>query len=210
MTQALAIASEKLLDQVDQLLDEARETHQEAMSRFAELGSKLLTVRETQAWKTRDFKSFGDYLKYAEQRFNLGRTSLYHYISVSEKLLPMVGEETLSQIGISKAGELNRFVKETGKNPPQELIDRAADPETSVKEIREAVFTYVDKKPDDRVYVDLGAVFCTPEERQELRAGYDHVLKILDLPAEYSESAKRKEIQLALVREFYSSYPEGK
>jgi len=174
-------------------------------SNFVRLGNVLLRVRNDRFWIVWGHHSFGAYIK----SLDMGRTQLYQIISVVEALLPVVGEEGLKEIGISKGIELRRVVTTTGSLPSGELIDKARDPAVKLGEIRELAFQEMHEKdlPPTGSYFHLGGFWATTDERAEIKQAFE-VAKRTDPPIAHDlpEHSQLKEVILRMCREFYGTY----
>ena len=112
-----------------------------------QIGILLNEVREKRYWELKGFDSFGSFMVSLEDRFNRGRTQLYAYASLVRDLLPEVGEEKLTAMGLEKAKLLCTAKKATGSLPSSEIIDMAADEEISTKQFRQVLLD-AKKLPD--------------------------------------------------------------
>ena len=81
---------------------------------YARLGGMLREVKKQQFWISYGYNRFSSYLEFVREKIGRQRSQVYAILSVAEALLPLVSEEQLETIGISKAHELRRLVKEGG------------------------------------------------------------------------------------------------
>lgn len=196
--------------QIDRLLDEIKSGELSLATNYAKLGSQLLRVRSKKYWLSLGFRSFGKYVESVKERISLGRTQLYMFISVAEKLLPSVTEEDLNKMGITKALELQRVVVQTGRGPSKELVDHALDPDTTREKLRGAVFQSLNQPADEpATYFDFGGCYLTAGEREEIKRGFD-VAERVDpaIPIEWPEHTRKKEVMLRFAREFLATYEQ--
>lgn len=203
------LSAADLLAKADELLDSASSAHRQWLSRAAELGSVLLAVRSSKAWRIRGFETFGDYLRYAEQRFDKGRTALYGYISVAERLLPEVSESTIKEMGITKASALAQFVKQTGRRLPESLVEKARDPEITTDEFKNVVMQemHQDAPPRGR-WRDLG-FFATDEEYAEIEQAIETAKQVDPvIPKNQPLWAQLKDALLRMAQEFQGTYAD--
>jgi hypothetical protein len=200
--------AQELVKEIDEILEEIKNGETSLATNYAKLGSKLLTIRTKKYWIALGFKSFNAYIESVKEKINHGRTQLYQFISVAEKLLPSVSEAALNQMGISKAIELQRVVTATGGQPPQELIDCALCSETTREYLRGKIFKHLHMKPDEPgTWFEFGGFYVTVEERAEIQQGLDVAARVDPIiPESWPAHSKRKEIMLRLVREFLSTY----
>src|SRR4051812_37507476 len=92
VTQSDLEAAAKAEQEVNDLVVEIQSAEGKLSSGISRLGTLLLTIRNQKYWIIWGFKSFGQYIK----SLPLGRTQAYQTISVAETLLPLIGEESLS------------------------------------------------------------------------------------------------------------------
>jgi hypothetical protein len=196
--------------EIDELLDEIKSGELCLATNYAKLGNQLLKIRSKKHWIALGFRSFGSYIESIKERIDKGRTQLYMFISVAEKLLPSIAEEDLNRMGISKALELQRIVAQTGMKPPQDLIERALNPVTTREQLRGEVFKHLHCPEDEQgTYWDLGGFYVTPEERKEINRGFDIAARVDPVvPLDWPEHARKKEIMQRLIREFLSTYEQ--
>lgn len=206
-TTELADPSTTLRQQVDHLLDEIRDQEYGLAANWARLGAALFEVRRNQYWDEWGYLSFGSYIRELADRVRKERSQLYAYIGTAEKLLPYIAEDMLVAIGISKAGELRRFVAQSGRRLPQPLLTMAVDDKTTVKELRAAVFQELHQEPDPKgTWLDLGGFYALSDEKKEIEDAFR--LATLDplIPHDTPEHLRKKEILLRLSREFIGAY----
>ena len=182
------------------------------LSGRAQLGSQLLEVRAKQFHKLWGFETFGAYIAHVETKTKLGRSQIYNYIGVAEKLSPFVTDVQLQEMGIAKASELKKVVAATAAAPSKELVAKACDRNVSGAEFRQAIFneTHVETRQEGKWY-DLQGFYVDTDEESELDRFFD-VAKKTDPVVDHTlpEWAQRKECLLRAAREFLSTYgPEG-
>jgi hypothetical protein len=137
-------------------------------SQWIRLGMLLNTAQKKQYWKQWGHTSWGSYLQSISGRLERGRSQLYEYLGVVQKLLPVAGEETLAKIGISKARELKRIYGVFQKSPPPEIIEVAAGPAT-INELREAIYDNLNQKePEKEKYAYSTIAYRLPRDEQEV------------------------------------------
>ena len=109
--------------------------------RFVLLGKAVLEIRTQSFWKNAGFGSFGKYIQHLSSVVNRERSTLYGYTATVESLLPVVGEDNLSAMGINKALVLAAGMKYTGRVPSEDLVNKATNPDTTAEELKSAVNT---------------------------------------------------------------------
>ena len=196
---------------IDSVLDAIYNNETSLASNYINLGLLLTEVKSNKYWMAWDYESFGDYMDSVKEKIKKGRTQLYHILSVTEKLLPLVDEKTLQKIGITKAIELNKCVKATGKLP-ETLLEMATSDKVGVDELKAATFKVINPNGEEYkgTYYDFGGVYLEPEELAEVKHAQELACRIdpiisKDLP----DFARRKEILLRLSREFIAEYENG-
>lgn len=203
--------------------EEAQAIHQKILNTIAEvrsseanlehgyvtLGQLIFKMQKDSLWLSVGYKSWRDYFDFIQGKFGKGRTQLYGYIGTIKTLSPHIDDKTLSDMGISKAGELKKAVIQTGKAPSEDLVNKGLNPNTTISEFREAInkeFHIVDHNEKGTWY-DLKGVYFTPEEKQtweqaiDLAKNQDPVVSIT-LPGH----AQLKEALMRLAEEFISTY----
>lgn len=173
---------------------------------IARLGTLMLRIQEQKFWVELGFSSWGSFCEDVRSRLELGRTQLFQYVSVARSLLPVMSEDELAEIGITKAIELKKYSNLTGKRPSTELI--AYSKHCSVAETRARIFLECHGIPAEKQkYFDLGGFYCTDDEKEEIEYVFSLAAQV-DPPisSELSEPARKKEVILRLVQEFRSTY----
>lgn len=197
-----------LREEIDSILLSIRNQELTLAKSHARLGWKLLLVQKEKRWVDWGFDSFGKYIDSVRQYIDRGRASIYACISVAEKLLPSVSEADLDTMGISRAQELARFVKQSGRNVPEHLLTLALDDSKRIEELHVAVLEALNEKCDPKGnWLDLGGFYALPEEKKEIEQAYNHAKNLLELAADAPEHHIRKEIMLAWARDFVSGNP---
>src|SRR6185312_9710828 len=134
---------------------------------YVDVGVVLIEVRDAKAWLIRDFHSFEAYLKDIGEKLRKGRTALYMYAAVAERLLPSISREDLVEMGVTNAGILAQMVKLTGKKPSQALVEKAK--RLKEGELRSAVADFSGLRASDESgeYFHLGEVYFEDGELEE-------------------------------------------
>jgi hypothetical protein len=156
-----------------------------------------------------DLAQFKSFMAEISNRFNREQKTLYGYLGVAERLLPLISAGKLEQIGISKALEIKRALKKAdGKAIPQDVIDAACLPQTTAKELRALLAQAFCYAPDAEkgVWIDFGGSFLTKEERAEFLAAVRVTKAMLGLSDEIPDHIQRKEILQAWWREFMGTH----
>jgi hypothetical protein len=197
-------------EKVDALLYTIQSHEQSLAANWAKLGSTLYQIRDRKFWRAWGFLSFGSYIMELGETVRQGRSQLYHIIGVAETLLPLMTEQQLIAIGISKAGELKRFVKQTGLCLPKALYELAADSSVTQSQLRAAVFQEMrqEEQPKGRWH-DFGGAFLLEDEQLEIERALE-IAKRLEpvVPHDTPEHLQHKEAMLRIAREFIGTYEQ--
>jgi hypothetical protein len=201
----------ELVTEINTAIGDVRDGYSAYIKNFAKLGTLLLEVRDNKYWLLYDssaggpFESFGAYLERIKEQTTLGKTQLWKTISVSERLLPYSNEEQITEMGISKAAELAKYIKDTGCKPPQDTIDLAVSEESTVIDVKKALYGDKFQAPENTNYHSI-EFYSTDEEWQTLKDAFYIAERVPDpIPENVTEPAKNKEILLRLSMEFISS-----
>lgn len=208
-TEADRSEADQLLEEMEHTLDSIRSGELKLATSYARLGRQLLRVKERQFWLTWGFKSFGQYIDDLRGKIGRQRSQLYNVVSVAERLLPSVSESDLEKMGITRASELSKFAKYSGKKVSQELLDIALDPNKSVEDLHVAVLEGLNQKDEVKGtwWPEYGGFYCTPDERLELKQAAEAAKRIdPQIDPNMPEHCVRKEIVLRWAREFYGTY----
>lgn len=197
----------ELLDQIYAQLGAASANEVVLERSWMRLGEMLRQCKEGGHWRA-GFETFDDFMADLRTRYRRGKTQLWAYLTVAEKLLPMIPADTLEEIGISKALELKRAVTKSGKPVPVEIIQAARKQETTIKELRAMIGASlnIDTGPEKGSWFDFDGCYFTPDERKEFVACVLITERILGLKPEIPDHIRRKEIFLAWAREFLGTH----
>lgn len=198
------VKNEELLARVDSLIDEARTSEEKLHRDFLEIGVAMLEVQRAKAWLL-VARSWDSYVMDCGKRFGRGRTALYSYVSVAERLLPHMPAKQLVEMGISKAQPLAAFVKKTGKTPTAALIESASDPDVGVEQFRATVAESTHEKPEKGKWREL-SFFASEDEWLEIETALKYAEIIDEVPVDTPDWAKKKRAIVAMSRECISSW----
>jgi hypothetical protein len=134
---------------------------------------------------------------------------VYAIISVAEKLLPSVCESDLDAMGISRAQELARFVKQSGRKVTPRLLLMALDNSRTIEELHSAVLEELQEKGEvkGKWWAPFAGSYYTPEEKLEIQQAMSAARNVLGLGVEVPDHQAHKLILLAFAQEFQSSNP---
>lgn len=201
----------------------AKETHQKIMAlittvRSAEselehdyvsLGKHIYTMQAKTLWIALGYDGWKEYMEYLSDKFGKGRTQLYGYVGTVKSLTPYADDETLVDMGISKAKELKRAVDTTNQAPSEELLKKGRDPKVMVPEFRKAVqeeFHIIDHN-EQGVWRDFKGCYLTVDESKVIDKAFS-LAKSIDpvIPHDLPSHSQFKEVLLRLSEEFISTY----
>lgn len=177
------------------------------------LGRLLDEAKKREYWRTWGHESFGTFVKELAEKYRIGRTQLYAYYSTAKELRDYVSDENLEEMGISKAQELKRAVKQTGQAPDVEIVSRALEPSVTRDDVRKLIFERYSMPKDDApkgTWKDIGGFYVTAEERSVLDRAYDCAMRV-DPPVanDIPEWQRVKEWLLRMSQDFLSTYEEA-
>ena len=201
----------KVAEELDRHLATIRHHETELGSSYVEVGALLLEVRSHRYWMLWRHKTFDDFLESIGAKWDKGRTQLYGYIGVVEKLLPAIGKPALVRMGISKAQEIKRMYAATGRLPA-EIVEKAEKPEVNRQELRVAIGEATNFRPENErgTYRDLGGFYATKEEWDEILQGFGLAARTDPVIDEALSAWERlKQIILRLCQEYASTYAES-
>lgn len=201
---AEVVRNQGLLAVVDSLLDETRATEDRLHRNFLEIGVAMLNVQKAKAWIARA-KSWDSYVMDCGKRFGRGRTALYGYTSVAERLLPHMPAEQLLDIGISKAQPLAQHVRHKGSAPDRKLVALASNPEVGAEEFRAALAESAHDKPEKGKWHEI-SFFASDEEWEEIETALRYAEIADEVPADSPDWLKRKRAVVAMSKECISSW----
>lgn len=194
--------------EIDSLLDSIHGQEKSLATNYVHLGKKMLRVQQGQYWREWGYPSVAAYYQSVGARIGRQRAQMYNYVSVAEKLLPYVSEQDLEAMGISRAQELARFVKQTGRIVTPHLLEAALDPNKNIAELHAEVMQAANAKGEVRGswWEPFGGSYYDLDERKEVQMAVQIAMK--DVDPTHPEHIQRKHVILALVREFISSNPQ--
>jgi hypothetical protein len=175
---------------------------------WMKLGLLLAAFKANEGWRPLGYPSLDAFMLELRDKYHRGRTQLWSYLTVAEKLGPVISTEALEQMGISKALELKRaLVKADGKPLPDSVV-AAALTSMTIKELRGQIGQAMNL-PDDRepgTWFDFDGCFMTPDERKEFKEAVVITEKLLELSRATPDPIRRKAIFFAWLREFVGTH----
>lgn len=194
---------------IETLLTSIRNHELRLASSFAKLGRQLHRVQCDKLWLSWGFNTFGSYIDSVREQINKGRSQIYAIVGVAEKLLPSVCESDLDSMGISRAQELVRFVKQSGRKVPQHLLELALDNSRTIEELHSAVLEALQEKGEvkGKWWSPFSGSYYSPEEKLEVHQAMTAARNVLGLGSDVPDHQAHKLILLAFSQEFQSSNP---
>lgn len=193
------------------LITEVKAAESDLEGGYVKLGQLVYKVQVKTMWIPLGYNSWREYMEFLSEKYGTGRTQLYGYIGTVKTLSPYVDDQTLTDMGISKAKELKRAVDTTSKAPSEELLEKARDPKVLVPEFRKAIqeeFHIIDHN-EKGIWIDLGGIYLTQDEKDEWEKAID-LAKSIDpvVSAALPKHVQFKEALMRLVQEFIASHPD--
>ena len=179
-------------------------------SNYARLGSLLHCVRAKKYWLLGNYRSFGDYVKFVAKKYDIGHSQLYFGISIAQNLTPLLSEESLCNIGITKASVLSKYAEQSGVlSLPEDLLAMAKDPKTKTEELRGATALRLHQVLPEEVghWFSFGGAFLLDDEKKTWLKALE-IAKAVDpaIPHTYPEWLQLKEAILRLAQEFIAEW----
>lgn len=219
-----------LRNQIDELLDAIGEDQLRLATSYARLGRLLCEVSESEKWRDWGYESWGKYIQFVGNRIHRERSQIYASFTAAKNLLPLVSESDLETVGISKAIDLQKFVKQSGRNPAHVMIKISAEeklalkfdadeisllefakhPEVSGKRLHAAVLEALHEKGEVKgTWFDLGGFYATADEKKEILNAMSVARRVEPIiPDTDPEHVQRKAIFLRWAQEFAGTYSE--
>lgn len=204
----IVFTPEELRQKIYAQLDDICKTEQGLGRGYVRFGEMMVRFKSSESWRPLGYGSFDLFMSELGHRYRIGRTQMWSYLTVAEKLLPVIDAATLEEIGISKAMELKRGLKKAnGKPLPVSIIEAARKQETTIKEVRALIGQAFNLAPDDKgAWFDFDGCFMTPEERKEFKDAVRTTKTLLGITNDVPEHIQRKEIFFTWMREFDATH----
>jgi hypothetical protein len=198
--------AEGVNEEIEKVVISLRYQRDQVEFSIAKLGTLLLKVHDNRLWEKLGHPSWGSYIGYVQDRLQIGRTQIFQYVSVAKALLPVMSEDEMASVGITKCIELKRFQNLTGKRPTPELVAHAKH--SSMAELKARVFLETHGMPMEKErYFDFGGCYFSDDEREEIELAFQAACLVdPPIPEGTSDVPKKKEIMLRLAREFLSTW----
>lgn len=164
-----AVAQTKLAE-VEQLSAKLAAAEGQLEKGYAKLAFLLKEVSEHRYWKG-TYNTFGEFLEHLQEKFSLGKSQLYNYLSTAKQLQDQVSEEDLNKMGISKALVLRDLHESSGQSIPETVVQQAVDPKVTIGDLKKLLYDSGQlEKPEDGEWFNLDfSGYYTEEEMETLR-----------------------------------------
>lgn len=217
----------KFQENMDLLLGQIHEGELKLSHSYARLGARLREAELQQYWISLGHHKFSGYLLDVGKKIGRERSQMYAILSVATDLLPLISEEALEEIGITKSHELRRLVKQggnleasVGSGTPAgdgsweetvRIMDYAADPKVTAKQLRVKVNEVLHIKEDVQgFWLDLNGFYATADERREIEQFWSLGKQLLGPKDEQPDHIWRKLVFMDAVRECISTWSGGR
>ena len=197
-------------EEIEGLLDSIQAHQIRLATNYVQLGAAMLKAQDRKLWIDWEFRSWGSFVVYVCKKIGRERSQLYAVVSTTQLLLSSVSENDLNAIGISKAQELARFVKQSGRSVPDSLLELAKNETTTVEQLHAAVLEELHEKGESKgKWHEFGGFYCTTDEWKEIEQARRAAMAVdPPIPDTDPDHVIRREVVLKWAREFVSSYPE--
>lgn len=195
----------KVLAKVDELLSELTAAEMNFSQVRIKVGALINEVRVNGYWKEK-YETFDDYMKELETRFNRKRTQLFAYAGLVRDLLPEVGVDRLSEMGIEKAKLLQQAKKNTGTLPTEDVLVAATNQKVTTKDFRQLLLDEkkIPDTPQDGKHYSF-EYFATADQQKTIQDSLVSAFRITE--AKGSEEVKCGVVLEALAQEFLGAHP---
>ena len=210
--------------EIDELLGQISAHELRLAKSYARLGSRLKEMKSNFYWMSLGYDRFSTYLEFIRGKIGRERSQVYAILSVAEALLPAMTEEQLETVGITKAHELKRLLKEGGSvHAPVdleletedymdhvEILDYALDPKVTANQLRVKINELLHVTDDVQgLWYDPQGFYATADERKEIEQFWQWGKTFLQIKDEQPEHSWKKEVFMAAVRECLGSWAEA-
>jgi len=202
LTEAQQIAQE-----IEFITDQITEKEAWLQIGWVKLGMLVNRVHEKKFWLDYGYQNFPAFVQDIASRVDRKRSYIYQCRGIAERLLPQLPPDTLIEMGISKAGELQKLTK-LGKLIPQEIIDKALT--AKIYEVRAVVQTALNPAAplEEGKWFDLGGCYFTKEELTLYKLAFDCALKDADQPiaTDLADHVQKKIVLTRFAAEYLSTH----
>lgn len=191
------------------LITKVRAAETELEHGYVKLGKHIFDMQAKTLWLILGYASWRDYFGFLQDKFETGRTQLYSYLGTVKSLAPYVDDDTMDEMGITKAKELKRAIDTTNKAPSDELLKKARDPKVTAPQFKKEVETefHIKEHNEQGTWRDLGGAFFTDEE-YAIWLKAINLAKCIDpvIPTSLPKHSQFKESLMRLSEEFIGTY----
>ena len=189
----------KLLQSIESVLEEQMHMETSLETGWFRVGMMLEQVTTSGCWKLavsdesqQPCKTFDEYIRMLGNKYRRRRSQLFNYRMTARELGPYLTEDQ-QEMGITKARELARSIKQTGLPPSAEIIEKAALPDTPVADVRRMLYGDAqigDPIPEGKTWFEMTGFYVDENERLVIETAFekmwrtDPVVKVGDLSRE--------------------------
>ncbi len=186
---------------------------EQADHRIARIGGLLWRMSQGELYRALGFPSIHRYMRDRVSRFeNLCVSQLYACKEVAEQLTGHVSPAEIEAMGITKAHELAKAKRATGRAPSAELVSKAATEKTEQfkESVAEEFALRADEPRPKGKWYDFGGFFADADDRAVIERAL-RCACLVDPPIQPTESdvAQRREIFLRFCMEFLATHEES-
>ena len=202
----VAAKGNKVLAEIETRLSELAQSEVNFSRLRIKIGMLLKEVQDKQYWRE-GHKSFGDYVASLETKYHRSRTQCYLYLRLCNELLPDLGEERLSNMGVEKAKLLSQAKEATGFLPAPEVVELAANEKVTAKELKQRLLS--DKQLPDMPATKCYSLdyFADEDRRATISEAFASAIRTAEIKTD-SEEERNGAVLEALSQEYLNTYPE--
>lgn len=215
-----------LRQEIDTLLDQINSHEMRLSHGYAKLGGLLREAEVSSKWKEWGFDRFTLYLAYVGDKINRQKSQVYAILSAATDLLPYMSEEKLEEIGITKAHELRRFIKASGRRPDvliddpdmqtpdsngvqwvKTLLEYATQEGVTAAQLRLQINKLLHQEETPQGYwYDLKGCYFTPEEKKTWETAVELGIRYAEADPLSSDHEQLKAALLNMAQECIASW----
>ncbi len=148
-------------------------------------------------------------MDYVAGRLDRSRSQVYQAITVVDKLSPHVTDDQLESMGITKASDLLRIMKQTGRAPSKEIISRATDAKVTSQVLENEIYEkyHVRKDYETGRLRCIERFYATDDEWAEILRAFDIAARTDPVISKNTPSGVRmRMIMTRMAQEYLSTH----
>jgi hypothetical protein len=204
MSDAIAINALEKVRTLAEQLGQAEGILERGYAQFAEA---LLAVQKGRFWEGQ-FESWGKYMQFITETYNLGLKQLYHKVAVVRELTGVVEPADMTAIGISKASVLADIHRANG-SLPENALATAKDETKTAKDLKQILAETLHLPvPDDGTWFDMEFAFVCSEEERLVLIEAENIVRAIDPPISTTLKTfeQKKQVALRMAMEILNTY----